>query len=717
MILVSPDLHAQNWTISGIVVDSAGGPIAGVDLDLISAASPTSVIPISGDTTGLDGSFLLSINTTIPSGQYLLQFEPITAHLPEEITITLNGNLDVGTISLASGWMISGSVIDSAGNPVTTIDIDIRGDQLGWLDLIGDTTDVLGSFSVAIPAIIDEYRIIFTDTALTPTVFPTEIDLGLLFGPTDLGQIVMPTAHTLSGIVVDEDGIALPGMDMNIYDATGTPVDLFNDDTDALGLFNVLVPSGTWTVRHRDVTPVPGIERVTHELIDLPVFENLDLGVIVMPMGYHLQGFVVGSVGEAIAGANFDAEYSISGQHIYVATDLSSIDGSFDLLLPAGNLTLEVDPPATGPVRVSKRITLNLPPVNPTSIGEIVLDDGVNVTGSFADSAGSPVPLVDVEFYLSSNGQLYDTLHENGNQSGTFNAVVHENDYNLTFTPNPISGLGPAYIENVPCFSATDLGVITLNASAELTGLVSSNGVPLQGISILAVDAATGIQPPWGSTTTTAAGTYSLPLTDGNWNVTAVAPAGTGLTDIVETNVAVSAGVVLNFEFPNLAPEVLNLNCSYANGVATLNWTNGTTYDWISIERGGLPLTTLMGDQTSFEDPNPGTGTASYAVIGHLLGVPSPPATCTVSIPLNFIRCDADMGGNITISDAINVLSYLFSSFPSTCLDALDCNDNGTINIADPVTLLNFLFGSAPPPPAPYPNPGVDPTADSLDCN
>ena len=134
------------------------------------------------------------------------------------------------------------------------------------------------------------------------------------------------------------------------------------------------------------------------------------------------------------------------------------------------------------------------------------------------------------------------------------------------------------------------------------------------------------------------------------------------------------------------------------------------------MERDGLPLTTLLGGETSFEDPSATPGTVEYAVIGHLMGIASQPSICSVTVPLSFIRCDADMGGTITISDAINVLSYLFSSFPATCLDALDCNDNGSINIADPVNLLNFLFGAAPPPPAPYPTPGIDPTADSLNC-
>ena len=67
------ELYSQTWTISGVVVDAAGGPIVGVDLDLVNPSSPTTAIPITGDTSGVDGSFLISINAPIPAGNYTLQ--------------------------------------------------------------------------------------------------------------------------------------------------------------------------------------------------------------------------------------------------------------------------------------------------------------------------------------------------------------------------------------------------------------------------------------------------------------------------------------------------------------------------------------------------------------------------------------------------------------------------------------------------------------------
>lgn len=82
-----------------------------------------------------------------------------------------------------------------------------------------------------------------------------------------------------------------------------------------------------------------------------------------------------------------------------------------------------------------------------------------------------------------------------------------------------------------------------------------------------------------------------------------------------------------------------------------------------------------------------------------------------------FIRGDANQDGNIDISDAVYILRYLFVIGPMGCQDAADVNDDGVIDIGDAVRLLDFLFWSgAAPIPAPYPEPGQDPTPDTLRC-
>ncbi|HLU50056.1 MAG TPA: hypothetical protein VK116_18290, partial [Planctomycetota bacterium] len=84
-----------------------------------------------------------------------------------------------------------------------------------------------------------------------------------------------------------------------------------------------------------------------------------------------------------------------------------------------------------------------------------------------------------------------------------------------------------------------------------------------------------------------------------------------------------------------------------------------------------------------------------------------------------FRRGDANVDRRVDLSDAVLTLGYLFlgNSRPD-CLDAADVDDSGDLTISDAIRLLGFLFQSAPPPPAPGAHGcGADPTNDPLGCD
>lgn len=86
--------------------------------------------------------------------------------------------------------------------------------------------------------------------------------------------------------------------------------------------------------------------------------------------------------------------------------------------------------------------------------------------------------------------------------------------------------------------------------------------------------------------------------------------------------------------------------------------------------------------------------------------------------PVNdFIRGDSNDDGVLNVSDAVFTLSFLFiGDEQPECLAANDTNDDGAVNITDVIRTLNFLFlGGTNAPPAPFPDPGADPTRD-LGC-
>jgi hypothetical protein len=82
-----------------------------------------------------------------------------------------------------------------------------------------------------------------------------------------------------------------------------------------------------------------------------------------------------------------------------------------------------------------------------------------------------------------------------------------------------------------------------------------------------------------------------------------------------------------------------------------------------------------------------------------------------------FLRGDSNRDERIDISDAVDVLGYLFlGTLALSCEDAADANDDGEVNISDPVLVLSSLFLGTGPLPEPSGEKGQDPTSDGLLC-
>lgn len=85
----------------------------------------------------------------------------------------------------------------------------------------------------------------------------------------------------------------------------------------------------------------------------------------------------------------------------------------------------------------------------------------------------------------------------------------------------------------------------------------------------------------------------------------------------------------------------------------------------------------------------------------------------------DFLRGDVDGSGTSNISDAIQLLNFLFvpgvTEVP--CYDGGDGNDSGNLDLADAIIILQRLFlPGTPSLPEPVGECGQDPTFDSLEC-
>jgi hypothetical protein len=112
-----------------------------------------------------------------------------------------------------------------------------------------------------------------------------------------------------------------------------------------------------------------------------------------------------------------------------------------------------------------------------------------------------------------------------------------------------------------------------------------------------------------------------------------------------------------------------------------------------------------------------GTTTVTVTAVDSAGNTESCTFDVTVTCGAQFVRGDANGDGGIDISDPTHTLRYLFLGRPgSTCADAADSNDDGEVTLTDVIYTLNHAFWGDSPPPAPYPDCGLDGTADELDC-
>jgi hypothetical protein len=82
---------------------------------------------------------------------------------------------------------------------------------------------------------------------------------------------------------------------------------------------------------------------------------------------------------------------------------------------------------------------------------------------------------------------------------------------------------------------------------------------------------------------------------------------------------------------------------------------------------------------------------------------------------LPFLRGDANGDRALDITDPVWILRCLFlDGNCGNCRDASDADDSGEVTITDPIQLLTWRFLNGPPPAAPFPGCGLDPSGDQL---
>ena len=123
--------------------------------------------------------------------------------------------------------------------------------------------------------------------------------------------------------------------------------------------------------------------------------------------------------------------------------------------------------------------------------------------------------------------------------------------------------------------------------------------------------------------------------------------------------------------------------------------------DWTSTREGGVEEIRLTAGDHCLG--------GSYFVVVSNLSQAAVEYSLTATVDrasLSALPGDSDETGDLTITDAIATLNFLFIGGRTVCEEAADVDGDGSLNITDPVNLLSYLFLGREPPRAPFPDCG-----------
>ncbi|NNE43889.1 MAG: T9SS type A sorting domain-containing protein [Gemmatimonadetes bacterium] len=230
--------------VSGRVTGADGQPVAGTDLDLVDPLTGIKAATVRDDTDA-DGRFAF---TVIP-GTWHVAFGPPRGSGAGPLRIDA---VDLGTdrvldIALPRGHLLHGTVKSSGGNAIFRADLDARDRTTRRpVPTTDDATDFNGVLDVLLP---EGHLDLFVVPPRTAPFAPYAAYGINVTGDLDLGDVVLPDGHVLSGTARDGSGAALAGADLDFFQAgLCDPYPLVDGVTDGAGNFSTRVAPGVYDV-------------------------------------------------------------------------------------------------------------------------------------------------------------------------------------------------------------------------------------------------------------------------------------------------------------------------------------------------------------------------------------------------------------------------------------------------------------------------------------
>jgi hypothetical protein len=369
----------------------------------------------------------------------------------------------------------------------------------------------------------------------------------LLMSVAVLGSAVAAHAANVNGLVTTTNGVPIPGIDLDVFEhVTGNEIDLLDDDTDADGNFDMLVPDGRYRIRFQ---PVAGLPLVARE------FEYYALAGVVnwtveMEVGVFVSGTVVGPGGTPIAGAEISATRTDTEADLYSPFDETDIAGAFSFVVPSNApLELTIEPPSG--TTVLGAVTTTGGSATNFDVGTIALTPGNRVTGRVV--AGTGVARVNIDAFDAAGTEI-PLGHDRTDSNGDFEIILPTGTFDLVARPRVQSGFAPVRVDAVSVNGVTDVGTWTVSGGSVLRGRVRSDaGVGVADVR-LSVETAAGDAVESGRRRTNIVGDYEFVVPAGTYTVIGTAPAFRGFGPTAVAGVNLSGDATLDFALQPATP-------------------------------------------------------------------------------------------------------------------------------------------------------------------
>jgi hypothetical protein len=269
--------------VSGTVVDGVTNvPLAGVNIDVEDQFGTNIITP--NDRTSAIGTF--SIVLPLGLAHMTLEAASTTNYLGLELlnqNITATTNL--GVLRMVTGLRLSGRLLGPNAAPVVDADLDID-TAVGDVRVFTphDNTDATGNYSVVVPPGV--YKITYEPRKSTLLVGTRSAAI-TVSSNTAVPNVTLSPGVLLSGTITAYDNKPEIKADIDVINpTTGAELVTAEDDTDSLGRFSVVVPTGTWNVRFQSAkTSLSRVETVTG--VTITAATTLNRKLTLAPVGTY----------------------------------------------------------------------------------------------------------------------------------------------------------------------------------------------------------------------------------------------------------------------------------------------------------------------------------------------------------------------------------------------------------------------------------------------